>query len=221
MSGLPFSADSYHRPFDGLDIRYAPDWLPAAEASALASTCDAAVSRPGGGFRPRATRRLYGRSVERPRDTAWFSANGRPYAYGGSVDRSDGWPVWIRNLAARVATDRAWRFDGAPSVAPNVALLNVYRDGSDYVDWHADDEPEVDQRSPIASLSLGGERVFRIRPAVAVGGRRLSRSVRLEPLSLLVMPPGFQSVWQHTVPRSARAVGRRWNLTFRVYGPGR
>ena len=149
-----------------------------------------------------------------------MSENGRPYSYGGSTDESVGWPDWVRDLAGRIAVHPVWLFPGASRAVPNVVLLNVYADGQDHVDWHADDEVEIDQRSPIASLSLGWVRRFQVRPARRPStGVRRARTVLLEPGSLLVMPPGFQGDWHHRVPReSAAGVQRRWNLTFRVYG---
>ena len=149
-----------------------------------------------------------------------MSENGRPYSYGGATDESIGWPGWIQDLAREIAGHPAWRFPEATGVAPNVALLNVYRDGRDYVDWHADDEPEIDQRSPIASVSLGAVRKFRIRRVRTdspEAGVRKSVGLALESGSLLVMAPGFQADWEHRVA-PAKSASRRWNLTFRVYG---
>ena len=42
-------------------------------------------------------------------------------------------------------------------------LLNWYRDGDDAMSWHSDDEPELGPEPVIASVSLGAERVFKLR----------------------------------------------------------
>lgn len=210
----------YALPVPRSGVRYVPAWLPEEDMRRLENECDALVRSPDGGWRPRAEFQLYGRRIVRPRDTVWMSGNGRPYSYGGTTDVSVGWPPWVRGLARRIAEHPAWWFPDAPGTAPNVALLNVYRDGRDHVDWHADDEREIDQRSPIASISLGAVRTFGIRRSArsAPGsGVRKSEALALGPGSLLVMPPGFQVDWEHRVP-PAKHVGRRWNLTFRVYG---
>lgn len=40
-------------------------------------------------------------------------------------------------------------------------LLNErYRDGSDHIGEHRDNEPDMDENTPIASLSLGQQREF-------------------------------------------------------------
>jgi alkylated DNA repair dioxygenase AlkB len=36
-----------------------------------------------------------------------------------------------------------------------MAFLNLYRDGSDYLSWHADDSDEMDDSRPIAIVSIG------------------------------------------------------------------
>ena len=219
-SGPGLAERHYVLPVSGSGLRYVRDWLSEEDMRRLESECDALAKSPDGGWRPRAEFRLYGRRIVRPRDTVWMSQNRRSYSYGGTTDESVGWPPWVRELAGKVAEHPAWRFPGAPGTVPNVALLNVYRNGRDHVDWHADDEREIDQRSPIASVSLGAVRTFRIRRASgpAVGsGVRTSERLALGSGSLLVMPPGFQADWEHRIP-PAKDAGRRWNLTFRVYG---
>ena len=158
----------------------------------------------------RARVRMYGRSVLRPRATAWFAANGCDYVYSGTRECCRGWPQWIADLAARIACSPAW--DGA--LPANGVLLNVYESGKDHVAWHADDEPEVSQDAPIASLSLGAARRFQVRRTVDHAERFRQE---LEPGSLLIMPKGFQMEFEHAVPAVKSVVGPRWNLTFRVY----
>ena len=124
-----------------------------------------------------------------------------------------------------------WRF--------NSLLLNRYRDGRDAMGWHADDEPELDPSAPIASLSLGASRDFRLRPrssprrapglpppegySTARGSTADSPcapfNLKLAHGDLLLMEPPSQLWWQHAVPRRLRVTGQRLNLTFRVVRP--
>ena len=181
---------------------YLPGWLGPRECDELVRKC-----RDLGPCRARL--RMYGRDVERPRATAWLAENGRGYVYGGAAEPCRGWPVWAADLAGRIAMESAW----AGGVAGNGVLLNFYESGADRVAWHADDEPEVDQDAPIASVSLGAARRFHVRRAADHAERyRLA----LEPGSLLIMPAGFQRIFEHAVPPE-KSAGPRWNLTFRVY----
>ena len=90
--------------------------------------------------------------------------------------------------------------------------MNHYRDGRDSMGWHADDDYDAGPHTGVASLSLGAARRFRLRSRDA---QRRSLGLDLGPGSLLFMGPGTQSAWQHALPRTARAVGPRLNLTFR------
>ena len=94
----------------------------------------------------------------------------------------------------------------------NSVLLNLYRDQSDRMGWHSDDEPELGPAPVIASVSLGATRRLLLR-------HRRDRSVRLSldltHGSLLLMEPPLQAFWQHSVAKTRRAVGARINLTWR------
>jgi len=104
-------------------------------------------------------------------------------------------------LARLASPPYAERVSEATGEAFNSVLANRYRDGSDSMGWHSDDEPELGPEPIIASLSLGGERRFRFRH------RRDSKrtlSLDLPHNSLLIMPAGLQSQWQHQLPEDAR-----------------
>ena len=98
-------------------------------------------------------------------------------------------------------------------VAFNSVLLNYYRDGSDSMGMHADDEPELGPEPVIASLSLGEPRRLRFRHR----SRRdiESFSLLLPPASLLIMAGTTQRNWKHGINKTKRACGPRVNLTFR------
>ena len=94
----------------------------------------------------------------------------------------------------------------------NSVLVNLYRDGSDAMGWHSDDERELGDEPTIASLSLGGVRRFRMRHR-----RRQLPPINLDlpDGSLLVMAGAMQANWKHCVPRTRKPVAPRINLTFR------
>ena len=111
----------------------------------------------------------------------------------------------------------------------NSVLVNCYRNASDSVSWHADDEVEFGFEPTIASLSLGESRRFCLKPkqslldnAQAGSSTRntLPRSTqKLELLlhsgDLLVMSGATQSNWLHCVPKENFPCDPRINLTFR------
>ena len=111
-------------------------------------------------------------------------------------------------------------------IAFNSCLLNLYRDGSDHVPWHADDEPVYGDLNDctIASVSLGASRLFQIRQSSFedTEDTRFAAPPRwkytLHSGSLLVMRGATQRHYQHRVPkRERRPVGARINATFRTF----
>ena len=170
---------------------YVESFLMAAEAQALLATVQA-LPWTRGKFR--------GRLV--PREEVWIG----PYSYrfSGRTLAPTGWTSEIAAVRERIGA----QYGGAY----NSALLNRYLNEEDSVSWHSDNEPEMDPTHPIASLSLGAPRVFRVRLS---GTKDDAQSYLLASGSLLVMPPGFQQVYEHCVPKSKTSCGTRINLTFR------
>jgi len=87
---------------------------------------------------------------------------------------------------------------------------NLYRSGDDSVAWHGDRVGRVVRNPLIAIVSLGGSRVFRLRPR----GGGLGKSIPLHSGDVLVMGGACQHRWEHCVPKVARAQARI-SLTFR------
>lgn len=148
------------------------------------------------------TIRLFGRAVKSPRLGAWYGT--RAYRYSGLSWPARPWPAVLGPVRERVEELARARFNGV--------LCNLYRDGRDSMGWHADDEPELGPDPVIASVVFGARRRFVFR-------RKDDKARKLEvPLGdgdVLVMGAGTQAHWQHAVPKTARPVGARINLTFR------
>ena len=153
--------------------------------------------------------RLYGREMPQPRLTAWYGDPAARYTYSGLAWEPRPWTPALLALRQRVETATGARF--------NSVLLNQYRDGRDSMGWHADDEPELGPAPAIASLSLGAARRFRLRPRAGLAHPPLS--LDLPGGSLLLMRGPTQQHWQHALPKTARLVGPRLNLTFRWVRP--
>lgn len=146
---------------------------------------------------------LFGRKVMQPRLIDWYADPGVNYSYSGITLGPVAWPATLKNLRDRIEAEVGHSF--------NSVLCNLYRDGRDSMGWHADDEPELGPRPVIASLSLGAERRFRIRPRS--GGASIGFD--LGPGSLLLMAGHSQRDYQHAITKTRRVVAPRINLTFR------
>jgi alkylated DNA repair dioxygenase AlkB len=181
------------------DLLFDPAFLPPAEAAALLAQLIAEVA-----WEQRAIR-IFGQQVPQPRLTAWHGDPAARYTYSGLTWEPRPWSPALQALRLRVEAATGTRF--------NSVLLNYYRDGRDSMGWHADDEPELGPAPAIASLSLGAPRRFRLRPQGSLAHPPLG--LDLPSGSLLLMRGPTQQHWQHALPKTARPVGPRLNLTFR------
>ena len=202
----------------GLHLRHWPAWLAPSAAAELLERLQLEVP-----WKQEAIT-IYGRRHLLPRLTCWMADPGCGYSYSGLANAIEPWSPAAAELREALQVLTGWRF--------NSLLLNRYRDGRDAMGWHADDEPELEPTAPIASLSLGAPRDFRLRPqpsprnraAVASGSCQLPAgfddctpfSIPLHNGDLLLMEPPTQLWWQHALPRRLRLQQQRLNLTFRV-----
>jgi len=152
------------------------------------------------------------------RGTKWMVACGCycHYNYGGISVSPVEFPRWIKEIMA-VYMPLCGLHD--PLTWPNSCNLNCYSDGTDALDWHADDEPlfagrEKDIR--IISLSLGQERTFELRLASGDRGDVPAVKLRLANGDLCTMEGLAQRHYEHRVPRAGgKACRLRVNLTWR------
>jgi alkylated DNA repair dioxygenase AlkB len=101
-------------------------------------------------------------------------------------------------------------------VAFDSCLVNLYRDGTDAVAWHADTVRKVLRDPLVVTVSLGVRRPFLLRPA---SGGPVARRYAAGEGDLLVMGGACQHEWVHTVPRVRAAVGARMSVTLRHSKP--
>lgn len=178
-------------------ISFWPNWLAAGEADSLLEQSINSIDWRAD------TIRIVGKTIPIPRLQQWFGKPGTSYTYSNICMPAVSFPHWIDSLRQRI--------ESQCEVSFNRALVNYYRDGSDSVDWHADDEPELGAEPVIASLSLGTERVFQLRH----NETREHISLSLPHGSLLLMGAGIQNFWQHRIAKVKGLSEPRVNFTFR------
>ena len=144
---------------------------------------------------------LYGREVPQPRLVAWYGPCAYTYSRLTLPPRT--MPPILSELAKIVSEQAEEAF--------NSVMCNLYRNGSDSVSWHADDEAIFERDPIIASLSIGAPRKFVARHNVT----KEKQSWELGHGSLLIMGRGVQPNYQHAIMKTKKSVGPRINLTFR------
>jgi alkylated DNA repair dioxygenase AlkB len=190
-------------PIPGAEIYYDEHFLPPEEATQLLNTL---LSKCAWGRRKAA----FGHAV--PRDEAYYGDSGTHYTYSRREYKPLAWLPELLALRGRVeeATPvTAYANLSLPNVGYNAVLCNLYRDGNDSVGLHADAEPEMGP--VIASISLGSERIFRLKGKDG----SVAFSERLRHGSLLIMAGDTQINFKHEVPKEPKVTLPRINLTFR------
>ncbi len=150
--------------------------------------------------------RVYGKHLDLPRLTAWYGDQGKAYSYSGISMVPEQWTKSLLNIKQRV--------DVAAGVRFNSVLLSLYRTGEDSLSWHQDNEPELGEDPVIASVSFGGTRSFQFKHKARKDLNKVA--VDLTYGSLMIMKGSTQRFWVHQVPKTAKLVPPRINLTFRV-----
>lgn len=148
---------------------------------------------------------IFGKTHPQPRLTALFGNDDKPYTYSGLTMYPKPWTPELLKIKEQIETVSGTAFTSV--------LLNLYRDGRDSNGWHADNEKELGTNPVIASVSFGAERVFHLKHNTIPNAKL---SLTLEHGSLLLMQGGTQHYWKHHIPKTAKPIGQRINLTFRI-----
>ena len=148
---------------------------------------------------------VYGKSHPQPRLTALYGNEGKPYSYSNIIMQPHFWTPLTTYIKEKVEEATNEKF--------TTVLLNLYRNGKDSNGWHADNERELGRNPVIASVSFGAVRPFYLKHNT-IENQRLK--IDLQHGSLLIMKGETQHFWKHQIAKTARPIGERINLTFRI-----
>lgn len=150
------------------------------------------------------TIRIYGKEILVPRLTAFYGDAGIRYKYSGLQMEALMWTPILQTIRRQV--------EEAVNESFNSVLINHYRNGRDYVAWHADNERELGDRPVIAMLSLGAGRILQFRHRI---DREKKADIAIPDASLLLMKGDTQEHWLHQLKRQPAIFQPRISLTFR------
>lgn len=120
-------------------------------------------------------------------------------------------PTDVVGAAAPVIDDIAVMLGARYRKAFTRVGINLYRNESDSVAWHADKIGRIMHQPVIGLVSLGAARPFLLRP---LGGGK-SRKFVLGSGDLLVMGGNCQHHFEHSVPKLTHATAPRLSIIFR------
>ena len=147
---------------------------------------------------------VFGKTYDQPRLTSLHGIQQKPYSYSNITMYPKPMTPILEELLRSIKKIKKHPF--------NAVLLNLYRGGQDSNGWHADNEKELGTNPIIASISLGEERFFHLKHRRQKDQRF---KLKLKHGSLLIMGGSMQHHWLHQIPKTAKPIKERINLTFR------
>lgn len=194
-----FHSEPFHLELPDADITYFPNFFDKVEADKIfIDLLENTVWQQD-------SIKVYGKTHPQPRLTALYGNEGKPYSYSNIKMQPLNWTLLLKKIKFHIESVANTNFTSV--------LLNYYRDGSDSNGWHSDNEKELGINPVIASVSFGSERNFQLKHN---NDKTLKKNIVLEHGSLLLMKGATQHHWKHQIPKTAKPVGPRINLTFRV-----
>ncbi|TLF43132.1 alpha-ketoglutarate-dependent dioxygenase AlkB family protein [Maribacter aurantiacus] len=196
---MPENKENSQLDLPDCDIRYYPNFIPSKIADTYFKKLRSETPWQQDDIK------VFGKFYAQPRLTALYGNNGRPYSYSNITMKPHRFSKVLLEIKSEIEKYVSPEF--------TTCLLNLYRDGKDSNGWHADNEKELGKNPVIASVSLGAERMFHLKHNIDPSAKH---KMILEHGSLLVMQGETQHTWKHQIPKTAKPIGERINLTFRI-----
>ena len=151
---------------------------------------------------------MYGKQLKTPR---WQQSYIRAYTFSGECHESLPLPEQFQPFLD-------WANAQTAGQDYNSCLVNWYENGEHYIGPHRDDERELIKNSEIMSISLGAERIFRIRD-YATKGDQYKQDIIVRDKTYLIMCGRMQQRFTHEIVKVSgnrgKQCGKRINITFR------
>ena len=160
-----------------------------------------------------------------PRLVRWHDQEGQPYKFAGRNWASMPYTPHLRKLQADLPGLLAEAglpasIDGVPLNLHrlNSVLVNKYRDHTDSISAHADNEPVFGRHPTIVSVNLGAPRTFRLKRmtrsqwekehkgqtyTAPPAGSKAAFEYRLQHGDVLIMAGAAQEHWYHRIDKEA------------------
>ena len=149
-----------------------------------------------------------GKMVKTPR---WQQTYLKDYYFSGMMHKALPLPTQLQPFLE-------WANTITPDVIFNQVLVNWYGNGNHYINPHTDNERQLVKNSSILSVSLGQERIFRIRDKST---NQIVLDIPMPTNTYVMMCGTMQSRYLHEVPKVTGTKGssmdKRINITFRVF----
>lgn len=147
---------------------------------------------------------VYNKTGPIPRLQCFISENNIEYGYSHSKLIVEPWPDVLLAMRKHLERHLNQQF--------NSLLVNYYRDGNDTMGWHSDDEAELGHQPTIVCISLGAERVLKLKHKAS----NKITDLKLHSGSCLIMSGNSQRDYRHAITKQTTLAHPRISLTFRL-----
>ena len=148
---------------------------------------------------------VFNREATQHRCIGFFSDDSIGYYYSGQLAKSQPLENNMKQLLDIVNYKFSSNFNGI--------LVNYYKDGSDYIGKHSDDEKNLGTNG-VVSISYGVSRKFRIRNKKS--GEKV-KDITINNGDIIHMGGDFQKEFTHEIPIEKKVKESRYSFTFRKH----
>lgn len=153
---------------------------------------------------------VFGKEYEEPRRVAHF---GPDYQYAGKLKKGIPLTDNMKKLLEKV--NEMFKF--RTNFKMNGMLVNLYRDGKDYIGYHSDNEKGIDMNKGVIALSVGASRRFVVKSKKTWKNPKSEtvHTLNTGPLQFMHMRGSFQRHYLHGIPKERNVHEPRYSFTFR------
>ena len=149
--------------------------------------------------------RVYGRICHQHRNVGFFSDTSIGYRYSNQLSKSIPLTPSLKTILEKINKIFDADYNGI--------LVNKYKDGSDYISAHSDDESGLSSVG-VCAISYGTPRNFRIRDKKT---NKIVANINTLENEIIMMDGHFQKEFTHEIPVQKKIKESRYSFTFRKH----
>lgn len=149
--------------------------------------------------------KVFDRICKQNRSIGFFSDESEGYRYSGQIMKSQNLTPNLKILLQETNKIFESNYNGI--------LVNRYKDGTEYIGGHSDDEKALD-KSGVVAISYGYPRKFRIRNKFT---KKIIKDISTQEGMFIQMGGDFQKEFTHEIPKELKIKEIRYSFTFRKH----
>ncbi len=195
---------------DNINVHYKSDFLSTQEATKLYKLFQKKLVY---NTKEESSVKFGNKIIPIPRSQAAYGEPGTYYKFTGHSVLARSWDDdtdicrAIKRIKERVELFSKEKF--------NFVLINHYKDGSQNIGWHMDDERQLLDKPTIVGVSLGSPRDFQLKSKDTCKHLNPLQSITVDHGSILLIKHPTNQNWYHCVPKRKSVKKPRISLTFR------